>query len=367
MNRNLKFLGFILILWFLAFLAWEWWHSYPRIKTQTLLKKEGNEAKLDSVLLNSMSKYLLPGLVVIIVKDGKVYYEKTLGLQNVASRDSMTWNSLLPLASVSKLFTSLALANVAIQHDKQPSDLAFDNFYEGGEGVRLEQLLSHRSGLGNRNFFKKIFTIKDRTLHSEAGNKLLGEKQKPRKLEKEYADVNFDLLGYWMERQESQPFGEIVNERIFSPCGMPNTSFLSVWPVEESPMMGYHQTFLWKRLEENQIWFEISPSPSSSMATTSKDIRMAMIHLLRGEVGFFQKELEWLRQESEDIPLGFQQEELGGSNWIGHYGGQAGYSSFLFFNLPAKTGIFVFANFKDKVDFRKKIATDLIAVMNQTK
>jgi hypothetical protein len=107
------------------------------------------------------------------------------------------------------------------------------------------------------------------------------------------------------------------------------------------------------------------PSPSSGLLTSTKDMSIALIHLLRGDMGNFQEELAWLNDQENAKFLGFQKIKILDSDWIGHYGGQAGYSSFFFFSKNEETGIFLFFNLKDPADYRLDLSEKILTLLLQ--
>lgn len=79
MAKKIKFFLFILIFWVAAFLAWEWWNSFPKVNLVKFAPEEGMKGKLDSILFQAINEYRLPGVSVALVKDGKVVYLNALG------------------------------------------------------------------------------------------------------------------------------------------------------------------------------------------------------------------------------------------------------------------------------------------------
>lgn len=95
-----------------------------------------------------------------------------------------------------------------------------------------------------------------------------------------YSDLNFDLLGYWIEKQSSVSFQDQVAEYVLDAAGMKQSFFMDLKSSDTLSISGYQHTFLWKRLDENQLKLKISPLPSSGLLTNTEDMSMALIHLL---------------------------------------------------------------------------------------
>ena len=367
MNQKIKVFSAVLVFWAALFVAWEWWHSFPKVRTNPSLKLSSTVAGVDSILNQAMSTYLLPGISVAVVKSDQVIYLNAFGFENLQTKAPLTVDSQILVASVSKLFTALALSKVMSERGILPADsLAIfslkDLYASPLSNLQFKSLLSHTSGLRDMNFKEKIFSSSKTQSLKEWGTDFLQapKANDPEAIEYSYSDSNYDFLGYLLGESEQLDFAELLDRNVFAPCGMINSAFVNHWPIEETGITGYQKTFLWKRIEPKRIKFSVLPSPSSGLVTTTKDMSIAMTQLLRGNMGVYQKELEWLRIDGSNEQLGFQKTQINGTEWLGHFGGQAGYSSLMFYSKEADTGIFLFSNSRDKEDFRIEVARQVI-------
>jgi CubicO group peptidase (beta-lactamase class C family) len=108
---------------------------------------------LDSYIAKGMEEWKLPGLSIVIVKDGKVVLMKGYGVKDLASKEPVTENTLFMIASNTKLFTATSLAQ--LEYDKKISlDDKFTKYYpdyklyDAGstEMLTVKDLLCHRIG-----------------------------------------------------------------------------------------------------------------------------------------------------------------------------------------------------------------------------
>lgn len=372
MSKKIKILSAVLVFWVVLFISWEWWQSFPKVRFNTSLKVNSQKEGIDSILSQAMSSFLLPGISVAIVQDGSVSYLDAFGYENLDTKDSLTVKSQILAASVSKLFTALGVASVFMDRELISADHVYS--LDLGEHVKsssvvnlsFQDLLSHQSGVRDKYFSEMIFSFSKSQNLNEWGVEFLenGAKYQTDSIAYNYADSNYDLLGFLLSRSENLDFDSLLQRNILKPSGMVNSKFLTSWPIEENRITGYQKTFLWKRLVPKRIHFPILPSPSSGLLTTTKDMSLAMVHLLRGEMGVYQKALDWLTIEENGTPLGFQKIQINEREWIGHFGSQAGYSCLLFYSIESKTGIFLFANARDKEDFRIAIASQIITYIS---
>ena len=67
---------------------------------------------LDKYINDGMRDWQIPGLAIVIIKDGKVVTMKGYGVRNINSTDAVDENTLFMIASNTKLFTGTALAQL---------------------------------------------------------------------------------------------------------------------------------------------------------------------------------------------------------------------------------------------------------------
>ncbi|MFN3998153.1 serine hydrolase domain-containing protein [Algoriphagus sp.] len=366
MKRTKKYILLGLAFWVFLFLGWEWWNSFPKVRLTPISYPETKEAKIDSVLIQGLSHYLIPGMAVGIIENEKVTYLKAFGFENLQTKDSLTVQSLIPVASVSKIFTALTLANFALENELS-IDTTINSILSSEKrmsaefnDITLKNLLNHTSGLSDNRGISSLFINKDKRNLAHLPNQL--KVPNLSKLDFQYADANFDLIGYLMEAIEGRPFEEIAKERTLQAGGMKKSHFVTEWPTDTLGITGHQRTFLWKRIEKKVLKLERFPSPSSGLILTPHDLSMALLHLSREDMGIFGDELAWLKNDT-DFPVGFQSIDLNGSIFIGHFGDQGGYSSLVVYSSELELAFFLVANAEDHPDFRKAIAAEVLKII----
>lgn len=359
---KIKFFLLFLILWAFGFLSWEWWNSYPKVRLMLLAPEKSLSGKLDSILHQAIEEYRLPGVSLALVKDGRVIYLKAFGYQNLKTKVPLHVGSIIPVASVSKLFTALTVANTAISLGKKATDQLQDSILSSFPQFTFYQFLEHRSGLKDRlSFHDRILGRSNLSLAAWGTDYLTkANVNEAQDQPMRYLDLNYDLLGFWLEKRTDEQFHDLSVANIFGPAGMDQSDYNQADRSDSIQISGYQHTFLWKRLEENQLKLKISPSPSSGLMTSTRDMSLALIHLLRDDMGNFQYELDWLKDPENDNFFGFQKIRMLDADWIGHYGGQAGYSSFFFYSKNEDLGIFIFFNLKDPANYRLDLSKKIL-------
>jgi CubicO group peptidase (beta-lactamase class C family) len=74
---------------------------------------------LDTYVRQGMKDWQVPGMAIVIVKDGKVVVMKGYGVKDTATHTPVDENTLFMIASNTKLFTATALAQ--LEYDKKLS------------------------------------------------------------------------------------------------------------------------------------------------------------------------------------------------------------------------------------------------------
>lgn len=108
---------------------------------------------LDSYVRQGMKDWQVPGLALVIVKDGKIVIAKGYGVQDIHSKEPVDENTLFMIASNTKLFTATALAQLEYDHllsldDKVAKYIPDFRLYDpvSTQLVSIRDMLSHRIG-----------------------------------------------------------------------------------------------------------------------------------------------------------------------------------------------------------------------------
>jgi CubicO group peptidase (beta-lactamase class C family) len=215
--------------------------------------------KLDAMLEESIKKEELPGLVAMIVRNGKIVYHSAKGFADVESGKAMQKDAIFRIASQTKAITSTAVMMLweegkfrlddpiskFIPEFKNPQVL--QNFRYGdtsytavaaNKEITIRHLLTHTSGLGYgvidgdermRMIYNKAGII---DLYTTQNISIGDNVKKLAKLplhhnpgEKFTYSEGLDVLGYLVEIVSGKPFDQFLRERLFEPLGMQDTWF----------------------------------------------------------------------------------------------------------------------------------------------
>ncbi len=193
---------------------------------------------------------------IIVAKNGEILFEDYRGYANFKTKEPLTKNTPVHIASVSKTFTAIAVLQL-MEKQKLYLDSDVRNYLPNFpyQNITVKNLLSHRSGLPNyvhlmdgksviltrkKNKRGKWVTYK-KVVENKIGaglvtnNKVLDflvekhpaiEALPNRKFN--YCNTNFALLALIVEKVSGQDFPTYVNENIFLPIGMKNSFVFSI-------------------------------------------------------------------------------------------------------------------------------------------
>ena len=123
------------------------WTLPPLVHAQDRLDKPGDPlAKAEALLVSAEA---LPGLSVLVARDGKVLFEKSIGFADFDKQIRATPATKFRIGSVTKQFTAVAILKLIEDGELQLED-TLDRFlpdFPRGDEVTIHHLLSHTSGI----------------------------------------------------------------------------------------------------------------------------------------------------------------------------------------------------------------------------
>ena len=195
------------------------------------LSENGFKKELDTYLTRSTKKDVFSG-VVLVAKEGKTIFKKAYGMADRELNIPNTLNTRFSLASINKMFTAVAVAQLVAQGKLSYDDLIGKYLGadwvrpEVGEKVKIYHLLTHTSGMGEyltEELLGKYLTTEDykaltrvQTLSYEPGAKW------------EYCNTGFIFLGAIIKKVSGANYEEYIKKHIFEPAGMERTLISSL-------------------------------------------------------------------------------------------------------------------------------------------
>ncbi|MEK4444270.1 MULTISPECIES: cyclic peptide export ABC transporter [unclassified Niallia] len=182
---------------------------------------------IDSFVEEQKEKAKIPGLAVVVIKDGKTIYKETKGYSDIESQKLVSDSTMFEIGSNTKAFTALAILKLEEEGKLKLSDPIskyltwFDATFEGKSAdIKLEHFLYHSSGIP---YYTMVDIPKSSSEHALEENirALSGVelKEAPGK-EYHYATINYDVLGLVIEKVTSTKYEDYITTNILSPLGL---------------------------------------------------------------------------------------------------------------------------------------------------
>ena len=348
---------------------------------------------LDTRLQDIYARSNFAGFSVSIVKEGKVAFQRSYGKANVATGVDLTNQTAMNIASISKLFISIALMK-AIEEghftlETPINDIlpfAVTNPHTLEIPIQVKHLVTHTSGIldDEATYFSNYSTLAGEDLSTPFAQRMLNElhlktdgevstlddfmqayltpdgalykatnfSTNPAGSIYAYSNIASALAAYLVELTTGENFEEYTRNAIFDPLRMDHTA----WKLSQLDRSDVSLQY-WNR--DNPLpFYTMATYPEGALTTSVEDLTAFMLEMMKAQAG----ESDFLlSKESYQIlfakklsirPPGMPEKENNyGVFWvwstsgrIGHTGGDLGSTTFLGFDPKTHTGSILLIN-----------------------
>ena len=183
---------------------------------------------IDAVIEDAIEQKQCPGAVVLVGHGGKVVYRKAYGMRSLEpTREAMTLDTIFDVASLTKVVatTPSVLRMLELGQIRLNDTVAtyLPEFAQNGkQDVTIRQLLTHYSGLPGDLNLKIEWSGKETAMQMAFAEQLIT----PPGAVFRYSDINFETLGFLVEKISGMPLDKYADAFVFQPLGMRETRFL---------------------------------------------------------------------------------------------------------------------------------------------
>jgi CubicO group peptidase (beta-lactamase class C family) len=170
-----------------------------------------------------------PGAAVSVVKDGELVFAEGFGYRDMEKKEPMTADTVLPIGSATKSFTSMA-AQILADEGRLDLDKPVNEYIPGfkmfdpaaSAAVSVRDMLCHRTGLPRHEFMWAMsnFTREDLIRRVRYLENFSEFRKTP-----SYQNHMYAAAGYAVEKITGMTWEAFVRERILDPLGMTRTNF----------------------------------------------------------------------------------------------------------------------------------------------
>ena len=267
------------------------WAQKPRRVAATPVRNAYAKelAEIEKAIEQKRQELSIPGLSLVIVKDGKIIYLKGLGYKNFERKVPVTPNTLFAIGSATKAFTSM-LALMSADEGKlslEDSPKKFLPYFklrdpDADARITIRDLLSHRSGLNRTDLAMVSGALNREELIQVAAmakaTAKLGEKF-------QYQNVMYAAAGEAVARAENSTWDKLIATKIFRPLGM-MSSDTTVPAMQKAPDFSYGydynaSTKVTRRLPQREI---DAAAPAGAINSSARDMAQWLRFMLSGGV-----------------------------------------------------------------------------------
>ncbi|HEX9130583.1 MAG TPA: serine hydrolase [Gemmatimonadaceae bacterium] len=335
----------------------------PRCRTSAKQVDESTELPgIERILEEQRRVQHLPGLAFAIVEDDRVIYSRALGLRDVEHNLPVTPDTLFPIGSCTKAFTSMAIAlgqdrGLLTLDDHPRKFLPYFRMAdpEADANVTLRDMLSHRTGLKAKADLAAEPGVLNREEYVQAATSA-----KPTakfRAAFQYSNAMFSAAGEIVAKANRSTWERVIEAEIFDPLGMHS----SVTSTERALTVKNHATgYVY---ESSALTFRAVPPPRSleamapagNIASTARDMTQ-WLRVLTGSGRIdgrrFLSESMFHELTTPVIPinssisyaLGWATYEWNGLRVVEHNGGSEGISALVSFIPERRIGFVFLAN-----------------------
>ena len=241
---------------------------------------------------SEMERQHIPGLALLVTRDGKIVRSEGFGLANVELQVPVKPETIFQSGSVGKQFTATAVM-MLVEAGKiglnDPLTKYFPEAPPSWKNVTVHELLSHTGGFGDypKNFnFREDWTepqllklVESIPLDYPPGTKW------------EYSNLGYLTLGILIHRVSGEFYGDFLQQGIFQPLGMQATRIISEANIVPNRAAGYR---LVKGELKNQEW--VAPAMNT---TADGSLYFSIVDLSKWDAALYDGKL--LKRSSFDL------------------------------------------------------------------
>jgi len=319
----------------------------PRGTTVADTARAALAASLDAEIERQRADGSIPGLALAITDREALFFERTYGFAEAASRSVVGPRTLFEIGSIGKTFTALVILQLADEGRLRLDDpvirhLPWFRVPRTGERITLHHLLSHTAGItagidGTPEATFQVWRLRDLAPGSAPGRRF------------HYSNVGYKALGLVIEAIEGTTYATAVQRRILEPLGMTDTIPAITNDERDRLAVGYGPARDDRRWTEGEplhpaTWLETGTA-DGSIASTATDMAIFLRALMRdqrGHVAVMSAPVP--ARAAEGYGYGLFRRTIAGRTYLGHPGGMVGFTAGLAWDPDEGIGAVVLQN-----------------------
>jgi D-alanyl-D-alanine carboxypeptidase len=307
--------------------------------------------KVDEIVAKAMKDQKIPGMGIMVLRDGKPIKTKGYGFANLEHRIPVRPETVFQSGSVGKQFTA-TLVMMLISEGRLKLEDAIGKFFPEADGkwdqVQVRHLLNHTSGLPDMRYpnddLSRNYTEADlvKFMVDQPVVEKPGENWR-------YNNGGYVLLGILVRKVTGKFYGDMLTEKIFKPLGMSTARVISEADIVPNRAAGYELTDAGLK---NQGW--VAP-----MTNTTADgaLYLSLLDYAKWDAGLYGTKLlkkSELEKMWTPTPLtknrlalygfGWFTRDVAGHRLVEHSGAWQGFTTYIGRLVDQRVSVVVLAN-----------------------
>jgi uncharacterized protein YbbC (DUF1343 family) len=191
-------------------------------------ENDGRFKTVDAIVEKAVAEGNIPGAVLLVGHNGKVIHRKAFGSRSIEpAREAMTVDTIFDLASLTKCIATATSVMKLVEDGRirlgdSVATYLPDFAQNGKKDITIRDLMTHYSGLPPDLDLKSSWSGREAAYQMAMREKPIN----PPGSQFIYSDINFETLGFLVEKMTGRPLNEYASANIFGPLGMKDTRFL---------------------------------------------------------------------------------------------------------------------------------------------
>jgi CubicO group peptidase (beta-lactamase class C family) len=230
---------------------------------------------IDALVRQTMKQWQVPGLALVIVRDDRLLYLQGYGTRVAGTDGPVTADTVFPIASCTKSFTTLAMA-MLVDDDRLGWDdpvrkhLPYFHLADplADASVTLRDLVTHRTGIGGHDllWYGSGWSLDERIKHACKLDPAV-----PFRSGFRYQVMMFGAAGVAAGNAAGISWQDLVTRRILEPLGM--TSSRCIYPGDDTKDLAQpHRKDADGKVHAMPRFPIREPDPAGSIHSTARDL-----------------------------------------------------------------------------------------------
>jgi CubicO group peptidase (beta-lactamase class C family) len=230
--------------------------------------------RIDTLARDALQRWKVPGLALVVVHDDRVLFLNGFGVREIGKPGPVTADTVFPVASCTKSFTTLALAMLASEgkldwDDHVRKHVPFFRLADplADANVMLRDLACHRAGLASHDL---LWYHSEKSVEDRVRMLAKVEPASSFRSQFQYQTVAFGAAGLAVGTASKSTWSDFVAERILKPLEMKSSS-----PVflqnEGADLASPHKTKAGRTAVLPRYPLD-QPDPAGSLHSTARDL-----------------------------------------------------------------------------------------------